>query len=137
MRHLAVWLTLAAAVTACRRVEARGERPEASEVIALSVRTVPPGATVRVNRLPQAWTAPCDVAHPSLRRGMLEVAVALDGYEPVTRRVPYDGHEPATLEVRLSARVGAIVLKNAVPGAMVMLIRTPEESAAGAVLASL
>jgi hypothetical protein len=135
MRNAGLWLALAAALAACRRLDARGERAEESEIIALSVRTDPPGATVHVNRLARAWTTPCDVAHPALRRGVLDVTLSLEGYETVTRRVPYDGHAPALLEVRLAARTGTVVLKNAIPGSMVMIVRTPPEAASGAALA--
>jgi len=137
MRQAAFWLAGLAVLAACRRSEARGNRPAESEIIVLTVRTEPPGAAVRVNRIGRAWTAPCDVAHPSLRRGMLDVTVELAGYQTVTRRVPYDGHAPAYLEVRLAVQAGTIVLKNAVPGSTVMLIQTPAEAASGAALASL
>jgi hypothetical protein len=101
MRHAGLILALLAAA-ACRRSEPRGEE---SELIAFVVRTEPPGATVRVGRIDRAWTTPCEIAHPSLRRGNHDVTVSLAGHDPVVRRVGYDGHVPVQLDLKLRAQV--------------------------------
>lgn len=72
-----------------------------AQVVAICVRTDPPGATVQVDRLGRAWTTPCDIADYSIQRGKHEVHVSLEGYEPVNSRVSYDGHEPAWVQLKL------------------------------------
>lgn len=95
-------------VAACRRGEARRTTdPGEPQVVALSVRTDPPGATVRVNGLSKSWKSPCDVADYSLRRGMLDVELSLEGFETLRRAIPYDGENPAYLEISMKPRAVA------------------------------
>jgi hypothetical protein len=101
MKKIWIGALAVAALAACRRPMARGE---ASEVVALVVRTEPAGASVRVGKIDRAWVSPCEIAHPSIRRGMLDVSASLEGYETATRRVPYDGHVPTFVELKLAAR---------------------------------
>lgn len=98
---------------------------ETSEVVALIVRTDPPGAQVRIARIDYAWSTPCEIADPAIRRGPLDVTVSLEGYEMVTRRLGWNGEVPARLELTLVPRTGTIVVQNAPPGALVMILRTP------------
>ncbi len=88
---------------ACRRGEAARTRSPESEaqVVALAVRTEPPGATVRVNQLARTWKTPCDIADYALQRGLFNVELSLPGYETVRRTVNYTGESPAILEVSL------------------------------------
>src|SRR6185369_10912636 len=72
-----------------------------AQVVAICVRTDPPGAMVKVDRLERAWTTPCDIADYSIGRGKHEVVVSLDGYEPAHSRVSYDGHDPAWVQLKL------------------------------------
>jgi len=123
MRKILAALSAALLVPACGTYDGRVRG--SSEVVALVVRTTPPGAQVRVNRIERAWTAPCDVADPAIRRGHLDVSVALEGHETVTRRVTWDGEVPARLDLTLVPRTGTIVVQNAPPGASVMLLRAP------------
>ena len=92
-------LGLAALLAGCeRRAQYLKERDSVdAQVVALCVRSEPPGATVRVGRLNRTWTTPCDIADYSIQRGKHEVYVSLEGYEPVSTRVSYDGHDPAWL----------------------------------------
>lgn len=107
MRIATAVLLGAASLAACRRTEMRTSREIGeAQIIALSVRTEPSGATVRVNRLARAWTTPCDIADYSLGRGTLEVSVALEGYQPVSSKVSYDGYDPAWLKVKLAPLAG-------------------------------
>jgi hypothetical protein len=95
-------ILVAASLAACRRSEYRSSREAADpQIVALGVRTDPPGAKVRVNKIERVWTTPCDIADFSLGRGTLEVEVSLAGYEPVKTRVSYDGYDPAWLKLRL------------------------------------
>ncbi|HXX94335.1 MAG TPA: PEGA domain-containing protein [Planctomycetota bacterium] len=123
MRRLLAALLAMGLVPACSTTEARLR--ETPQVVALVVRTNPAGAQVRVNRIDRAWTTPCDVADPSLRRGPLDVTVSLPGYESVTRRLAWDGEVPARLELGLIVQTGTIVVQNAPPGASVTLLRAP------------
>ena len=123
MRKILILLSAAVLVPACGMREGRVR--ESSELVALVVRTTPAGAQLRVGRIERAWTTPCDVADPALRRGPLDLTVTLDGYETVTRRVMWDGEVPARLEVALVPRTGTIVVQNAPPGAAVLLLRAP------------
>lgn len=123
MKKTLMALCAAVLVPACATTEARLR--EAPQVVALVVRTTPSGAQVRVNRIERSWTSPCDVADPALRRGWLDVTVALEGYEPMTRRLAWDGEAPARLELALVLRTGTIVVQNAPPGASVLLLRAP------------
>jgi hypothetical protein len=124
MKKTLAALCAAVLVPACGTMEARFH--DSPQVVALVVRTTPPGAQVRVNRIERPWTAPCDVADPTLRRGPLDVSVSLDGYETVTRRLAWDGEVPARLDLALVPRTGTVVVQNAPPGASVLLLRAPE-----------
>ena len=96
-------LGLAALLAGCeRRAQYLKERDSVdAQVVALCVRSEPPGATVRVGRLNRTWTTPCDIEDYSIQRGKHEVYVSLEGYEPVSTRVSYDGHDPAWLQFKL------------------------------------
>ncbi len=121
MKNFAAVLAVLAVAGGCRHGRApRGE----PQVVALVVRTEPPGAKVLVNGIDRAWRTPCDVADFSFRRGMLEVEVALEGHETVRQRVAYDGRMPAYLSLRLAPDDGGtVVLLNAVAGATAYLLR--------------
>ena len=82
-----------ASLAACRRDGYQRTSGDVGEpqIVALSVRTQPEGATVKVNNLDRVWTTPCDIADFSIGRGMLDLAVSLEGYETLKTRVPYDG----------------------------------------------
>ena len=99
-------LLLAASLAGCeRRAQYLRERGSVdAQVVAISVRSEPPGATVRVGRLERTWTTPCDIADYSIQRGKHEVHVSLEGYEPTSTRVSYDGHDPAFVQVRLTPK---------------------------------
>jgi hypothetical protein len=128
MRKLAAILLLPALLGACRHGAAPRGRGEA-QVVALSVRTEPAGAKVRVNGIDRGWVTPCAVADFSLRRGTLDVELSLEGYEPVRRWVPYDGRTPAELSIKLApSGGGALVLVNAAPGATTLLLRVAPET---------
>src|SRR6185436_3902176 len=96
-------LGLAALLAGCeRRAQYLRDREGVdAQVVALCIRSEPPGATVRVDRLNRTWTTPCDIADYSIQRGKHEVTVVLEGYEPVNTRVSYDGHEPAWVQLKL------------------------------------
>ncbi len=129
MTKIAAILALLIPASACRSHAARAAREEA-QVVALSVRTEPPGARVRVNGLDRGWTTPCDVADYSLRRGPLDVEIALEGHRTSRHRVTYDGRMPAHLSVRLAADdAGTVVLVNAAAGAAAYLLRVPPDAA--------
>ena len=102
-KGMAAFLGLAALLAGCeRRAQYLKERDTVdAQVVALCVRSEPPGATVRVGRLNRTWTTPCDIADYSIQRGKHEVYVSLEGYEPVSSRVSYDGHDPAWLQLKL------------------------------------
>jgi hypothetical protein len=95
MMKRTVLLVLAAA--GCRAYPER-------EPAALIVRTEPPGAAVRVGKLEQEWVTPCEIAHPSIRRGRVEIALSLDGHEPQVHQVSYDGRSACRVEVKLAPR---------------------------------
>jgi len=92
-----------ASLAACRRDGYQRTSGDVGEpqIVALSVRTQPEGATVKVNNLDRVWTTPCDIADFSIGRGMLDLAVSLEGYETLKTRVPYDGEHPATVKLKL------------------------------------
>jgi hypothetical protein len=102
-KGMAAILGLAALLTGCeRRAQYLRERDTVdAQVVALCVRSEPPGAMVRVGRLNRTWTTPCDIADYSIQRGKHEIYVSLEGYEPVSTRVSYDGHDPAWLQLKL------------------------------------
>lgn len=102
MRIGVVIVLAAASLAACRRVEYRSARdPGDPQVVALGVRTDPPGATVQVNRIGKTWITPCDIADFSITRGPLDVEISRDGYDVVRTRMSYDGVHPAWLSVKL------------------------------------
>src|SRR5215471_568135 len=91
-------LAVAALLMGCeRRAQYLREREGGgdAQVVAISVRTDPPGAKVTVGRLERTWVTPCDIADYAIHRGKHEVVVSLDGYETITTRVSYDGRDPA------------------------------------------
>jgi hypothetical protein len=98
-------LLVLASLAACRRPEGYRTTREVGDpqIVALSVKTQPAGATVQVNKIEKTWTTPCDVADFSIGRGMIDVVISLEGYETVATRVPYDGEHPATLKLKLRA----------------------------------
>ena len=103
-----VAVLLAASLVACRRDEYLKEREDReAQVVALTVRTDPRGATVRVNRLERVWTTPCDIADYGIQRGTQDVEVSLEGYETVATRVYYDGQKPASLLMKLRPKAVA------------------------------
>lgn len=129
MKRLLAVLAVAAAVPACGSYDwRRGESPDPDSIVSLVVRSEPAGAQVRVNHLGGFWTTPCDVAAAEIRRGPLDVTVSLEGYETVTRRLPWDGENPARLDLKLVPRAGGIVVQNAPPGARVLLLRAPSSA---------
>jgi hypothetical protein len=95
-------LVLAASLVACRRDEYVPDRDEREpQIVSISVRTEPGGATVRVNRLERTWTTPCDIADYGLQRGTHRIEIELEGYLPVSREVYYDGQRPVSLRMKL------------------------------------
>ncbi len=111
----------------CLRSEAAPEPSPVQEGTgALTVRSEPGGATVRVNKHDRTWVTPCDIPESFLRRGTQDVVLTLEGYEPLYRTVATDRKKPALLEVKLTPRSGAVSLEGAVPGALVLLLRVPE-----------
>jgi hypothetical protein len=115
---------------ACRRGEAaRVLDPQDAQVVALVVRSEPSGAAVKVNRLNRTWTTPCEIADYSLRRGLLDVEVRLDGHETVRRSIPYGGDVPAHLEVSLTPlRALAAAPRPAIPVPAVQEQESPPAS---------
>ncbi|MBV8882167.1 MAG: PEGA domain-containing protein, partial [Planctomycetaceae bacterium] len=77
-----------------------------AQIVSVVVRSDPPGALVRVNKLEKTWTTPCDIADYSLGKGLIDVEVSLAGYQTVRTRTKYDGNDPALLELKL-VRAGA------------------------------
>lgn len=137
MRKTVAVLAILLLAGACRHPSGRPGRGE-PQVVALSVRTEPPGAKVTVNGIDRGWTTPCDVADFSFRRGTLDVAVLLEGHEPVRQRVAYDGRMPVDLSLKLvPSTSGAVVLLNAAPGAAAYLLRVPAEAKDAATFARL
>jgi hypothetical protein len=114
-------LALTALLAGCeRRAQYLRERDTVdAQVVAICVRTDPPGAAVKVDRLERVWTTPCDIADYSIQRGKHEITVSLEGYEPIHTRVSYDGHDPAWLQLKLvsKARMPAWMQPKASPPA--------------------
>jgi hypothetical protein len=106
-KSTAAILALAALLAGCeRRAQYLRDRDSVdAQVVAISVRSEPPGAMVRVDRLARAWTTPCDIADYSIQRGRHDVTVSLDGYEPVSTSVAYNGHDPAWVQLKLLPKV--------------------------------
>jgi hypothetical protein len=103
MRMAIAAILAAASLASCRRAEYRSSRGGGDpQIVALGVRSDPPGARVRVNKIEKVWTTPCDIADFSLGRGTLDVEVSLEGYETVKSRVVYDGYDPAWLRLKLA-----------------------------------
>jgi len=103
-------LAVTALLMGCeRRAQYLAERGSTgdAQVVAISVRTDPPGATVRVGRLSREWITPCDIADYSIQRGKHDVYVSLEGYEPASARISYDGRDPAWLQLKLVPRTSA------------------------------
>jgi len=75
-----------------------------AQMVSLVVRSEPPGALVRVNRLIKTWLTPCDIADFSITRGMVDLEVSLEGYDPVMPRVYYDGEHPVRIDAKLVSR---------------------------------
>jgi PEGA domain-containing protein len=105
-KGMAAVLLLLSALAGCERRAHYLKDREAgdAQIVALCVRTDPPGATVKVDRLERIWTTPCDIADYSIQRGKHEVHVTLDGYEPVNTKVSYDGYDPAWVQLKLVPR---------------------------------
>src|SRR5579859_2282104 len=118
MRIAAFVLALASALGACRNRDAHPSR-EAGEpqIVALVVRSEPPGARVRVNKLEKTWTTPCDIADFSIGRGVVEVELTMPGYQAATLKAKYDGFDPVILHVKLIEVGGAQAAPAAAPPA--------------------
>ncbi|HLY07697.1 MAG TPA: PEGA domain-containing protein [Planctomycetota bacterium] len=102
MRLSPLLFLVVAGLGACRRVDARPSREGGdAQVVAVAVRTEPPGAQVRINRLRKTWTTPCDIADFSLGKGVIDVEVSLAGYQTVTTKAKYDGYDPVILQMTL------------------------------------
>jgi len=99
-------LAVLALLSGCeRRAQYLRERETVdAQVVAFCIRTEPPGATVRIDRLDRAWTTPCDIADYAITRGRHDVHISLDGYEPANMKVAYDGHDPAWIQLRLVSK---------------------------------
>lgn len=107
MKMTSSLILMLAGLASCKDMDPRQPRELGpAQIVALAVRTEPPGAIVKVNRLAKTWTSPCDIADYSLGKGILDVEVSMPGYQTVTMKPRYDGFEPVTLELRL-VRVGA------------------------------
>jgi hypothetical protein len=107
MRIPTVMVLVLAAAGGCRGVDPRHSRGEGeAQIVVLVVRSEPPGAQVRVNKIAKSWTTPCDVADYSLAKGPIDVEVSLAGYQTVVTKVRYDGNDPVQMNVRL-LRIGA------------------------------
>ena len=102
-----IWLAailLGVSLSACRRSELRTANDHReSQIVALSVRSEPPGAKVKVNQIPRTWTTPCDIADFSIQRGPIDVELTLQGYEPLKKQVQYDGSNPLQLQLQFDA----------------------------------
>jgi hypothetical protein len=94
-------ILLGISLSACRRVEVRPAREiKDPQIVALSVRSEPPGAKVKVNQIARTWITPCDIADFSIQRGPVDVELTLEGYPPLKQRFLYDGSEPLTLSFK-------------------------------------
>ena len=115
-----------ASLAACRRDGYHRPSGDVGEpqIVALSVRTQPEGATVKVNNLDRVWVTPCDIADFSIGRGMIDLAVSLEGYETLKTRVPYDGEHPAIVKLKLRAAGGAA--RTAEPAPAVVVAAEPK-----------
>jgi len=119
-----------ASLAACRRDGYQRTSGDVGEpqIVALSVRTQPEGATVKVNNLDRVWTTPCDIADFSIGRGMIDLAVSLEGYETLKTRVPYDGEHPATVKLKLRS-TGAAKAVEPAPAVVAVPVAKPEPQA--------
>jgi hypothetical protein len=102
MRIVPLAFLLAAGLGACRDIDPRSHHDVGEpQLVSLVVRSEPPGALVRVNKLEKTWTTPCDIADFSLTKGVHDVEVSMPGFQTVVTKVRYDGYDPAMLNVRL------------------------------------
>ena len=102
MRSMAVGILILCSLQACRNIDPRPARPVGeAQIVALVVRSEPSEATVKIDKLEKTWTTPCDIADWSLSKGLINVEVTRDGYEPVRTRTQYNGYDPVILQVRL------------------------------------
>jgi hypothetical protein len=92
---------LAAALGACRSHEPKTSSNGEAQMVSIVVRSEPPGARVRVNRLIKTWITPCDIADFAITKGMIDLEISLEGYDSVTPRVFYDGEHPVKVEAML------------------------------------
>jgi hypothetical protein len=99
------WMAILAlaSLAACRRDGYHRTSTDVGEpqIVAISVKSEPEGAKVKVNNLDRVWTTPCDIADFSIGRGMIDLVLTLEGYETVKTRVPYDGEHPANVKFKL------------------------------------
>jgi len=93
----------AAALGACAGHDSKTSGGEA-QMVSLVVRSEPPGARVRVNRLIKTWITPCDIADYSITKGMIDLDISLEGYDSVTSRVFFDGEHPVKIDAKLVSR---------------------------------
>jgi hypothetical protein len=107
MRKSTVMVLLLVAAGGCRGMDPRKPQGDGeAQVVALVVRSEPPGAQVRVNKIAKTWTTPCDIADFSLTKGAFDVEVSLAGYQTVVTKVRYDGYDPVQMNVRLLRGAG-------------------------------
>jgi len=120
---LLIPILLAAGLGACGRRQLHPA--DGVPTVALSVRTEPSGARVRVNRLIQTWLTPCDITDPAVTKGMLDIEITLQGYEPVKTFVYYDGEAPAQIDRKLVSLRPAPVAVTPAPAEKPAVIETP------------
>ncbi|HEV3029592.1 MAG TPA: PEGA domain-containing protein [Planctomycetota bacterium] len=107
MKIAALFLALASALGACRSRDPHQLRESGEpQLVALVVRSEPPAARVRVNKLEKTWLTPCDIADFSLGRGVIDVEISMPGYQTASTKVKYDGYDPVILQVKLSRLAG-------------------------------
>lgn len=129
MRNPTVMVLILAAAGGCRGMDPRQQRGDGdAQIVALVVRSEPPGAQVRVNKIAKTWTTPCDIADFSLTKGAFDVEVSLAGYQTVVTKVRYDGYDPVQMNVRLLRGAGAAAA--APPPAEPKIVTTLAEPAA-------
>jgi hypothetical protein len=105
----------------------RGE----AQMVSLVVRSDPPGARVRVGQLIKTWITPCDIADFSIAKGMLDLEITLEGYDPVSPHVYYDGEHPVRIDAKLVSHRPPPVAEPAVQAKPAVPIAAPAESASG------
>lgn len=109
MRIWTAAILAAVSLSACRYEHRQAQGTREAQVIALSVRSEPSGAKVRVNQLARTWTTPCNIADYTLQKGPLNLEVTLEGYAPIRKQVVYDGSEPVDVRLKLEALAPAPV----------------------------